>query len=488
MTSASAAANVLPAASLPPGRESPRICTFPPAVDTSGDEVADFAAKYGLEMLPWQRRVLCTAMGEREDGRWAAGEVGLVVPRQNGKGAILEARELAGLFLLGEFSIVHTAQQFRTATDAFKRIRRIVESNPDLSRRVLRVLNSPVEKSIELKSGAKLWFIARGPNAGRGLTTTDCLIFDEAYDLTDAEIEALAPTMTVAPNPQVWYTSSAGLAHSLVLSAIRRRGIEGSPTLAYLEWSVPQPDLGGPLPDPSDPDLLAMANPSLGLLVTPEFLEIERGIFETNPRGLARERLGIFDEVEGSEPPVISAGAWVDQEDEDSAPASPRGVCFAVAVSQDRTWSCIASSGRRADGSTHVEIARNRPGTRWVASYVAELVGKWQPCAVVVNPAGPEGSLIPDLVEAGVEVVQPSSRELGQAFGMFFDGVVVEHSLWHRPDALLEAAIGAARSRTLSDAKTWDQRGGIDISPVVAASNALWGFNVYGSDRAPNIW
>jgi hypothetical protein len=42
--------------------------------------------------------VLERALGVREDGKWAAFEVGLDVSRQNGKGGILEARELAGLF------------------------------------------------------------------------------------------------------------------------------------------------------------------------------------------------------------------------------------------------------------------------------------------------------------------------------------------------------------------------------------------------------
>jgi hypothetical protein len=474
---------------LPRGSETPRIWTYPPSVGSAGDDIADFCAANGLVLDPWQRLALRTAMGERADGRWAAGEVGITVPRQNGKGSILEAREIGGLFLLGERSILHTAQQFRTCTDAFKRVKMVIDGSPDLSRRVRKVMNSPIEKSIELETGAKLAFIARGPNAGRGLTRTDLLVFDEAYDLTDAEMEALVPTMTTAPNPQVWFTSSAGKAHSVVLSGIRRRGIEGSDSLAYMEWSVPQPGYGEPLPDASDPELLAMANPALGSRVTPEFLAMERGIFATNPQGLARERLGVFDEVEGDEPPVIPGGAWADQEDAESAPSDPVGVCFAVAVSQDREWSVIASSGRREDGDLHVEIVESRRGSRWLVDRIAELRDRWQPCAIVVNPAGPEGSLIADLEAAGVEVVEPSSRDLGQAFGMFFDGVMVERNLWHRPDELLRIAVEAARSRRLMDAKTWDQRGSTDISPVVAATNALWGFNAHGLDnRAPNIW
>jgi hypothetical protein len=61
-----------------------------------------------------------TRSNERADGKWAAFEVGLNVARQNGKGSILEARELAGLFLLGERLIIHSAHEFATSLEAFR--------------------------------------------------------------------------------------------------------------------------------------------------------------------------------------------------------------------------------------------------------------------------------------------------------------------------------------------------------------------------------
>jgi hypothetical protein len=430
-------------------------------VDSSGDEIADFAARYGLVLMPWQRRALRVAMGERADGRWAAGEVAVIVPRQNGKGAILEARELAGLFLLGEGSIVHTAQQFRTATDAFKRIRQIIEGHADLKRRVLKILNSPVEKSIELVSGQKLWFIARGPNAGRGLSSTDCLIFDEAYDLTDAEIEALAPTMTVAENPQVWYTSSAGLAHSVVLSAIRKRGIEGSPTLAYQEWSVPQPEYGEPLPDPSDPHLLAMANPSLGLLVTPEYLATERGLFSSNPQGLARERLGVFDAVVGDTPPIFPVNAWEDTADAESTIKGR--IEFGIEVAQDRSWSCIGVAGRRPDGLLHVQVAENHPGTDWVVGKLKELGAD----EVALSPNSPAGSLAEDIEAADMKVVKYPTADYAAACGRFYD-LVVQYGLRHLVQGELERAVAGAAKRTSGDAYLFDRKGSTDISPLSA--------------------
>jgi phage terminase large subunit-like protein len=76
----------------------------------------------GPDLDPWQEFVLAHALGERADGKWAAFEVGVMVSRQNGKGAILEARELAGLFLLGERLIIHSAHQFDTSLEAFRRL------------------------------------------------------------------------------------------------------------------------------------------------------------------------------------------------------------------------------------------------------------------------------------------------------------------------------------------------------------------------------
>jgi hypothetical protein len=79
------------------GRQTPRVCSVPPYVSSAGREAVELAALAGLELDEWQAFVLEHALGERADGRWAAFEVGVLVPRQNGKGGILEARELAGL-------------------------------------------------------------------------------------------------------------------------------------------------------------------------------------------------------------------------------------------------------------------------------------------------------------------------------------------------------------------------------------------------------
>jgi hypothetical protein len=105
-------------ASRPPvtdfGHQRPRIFTVPgTALSSAGQEAVELAARAGLKLDPWQQHVLDQGMGERADGNWAAPEVAVNVPRQNGKGGIIEARELWGLFVGGEQLILHSAHEFK---------------------------------------------------------------------------------------------------------------------------------------------------------------------------------------------------------------------------------------------------------------------------------------------------------------------------------------------------------------------------------------
>ena len=85
-----------PHAVLPAGVQIPRIRHTPRHVRAnSWEDVAELSAAYGLVLEPWQENVLEGAMGENVNGMWAAKQVGVSCPRQNGKGAIIEARTLA---------------------------------------------------------------------------------------------------------------------------------------------------------------------------------------------------------------------------------------------------------------------------------------------------------------------------------------------------------------------------------------------------------
>jgi hypothetical protein len=148
------------------------------------------------------------ACGETADGRWAATEVGLVAPRQNGKNGVLMVRETAGLVLFDERLQTHTAHRFDTAIEHYLKMRELFTNWDDLRRRVRKIPEGNGAEAIELLSGQRLVFKARAKQGGRGFTG-DLIVFDEFMWLLEAG--SLVPSLSAMPNPQIWYTGSAPL-------------------------------------------------------------------------------------------------------------------------------------------------------------------------------------------------------------------------------------------------------------------------------------
>lgn len=297
------------------GDQRPRLQSVPTSVWSEGERVAELAEAAGLHLDDWERWVLDQGLGRVDGGQWAAFEACLIVARQNGKGAVLEALELAALFIedFGVDLILHSAHEFKTASEAFRRIQGRIENTPSFKRRVRQVYLQRGAESIELKNGKRLRFIARSGGSGRGFSA-DLVILDEAYELGDAAMSALLPTLSARQNPQIWYTSTAGMPTSTQLGAVRARGVGGAdPSLAFFEWSV-DPDNY----DAGDPECWAQANPGLGIRITPDYVEKERAALPADV--FARERLSVGDY------PVDGAGAWsVISADAWGACASPGG-------------------------------------------------------------------------------------------------------------------------------------------------------------------
>jgi hypothetical protein len=471
------------------GIQQPRIWSAPSYVSSAGGEAVELAALAGLHLDEWQQFVLVNALGERGDGRWAAPTVGLVVGRQNGKNAVLEARELAGLFLLGERVIVHSAHEQATSSEHFRRLLALIESVPEFDRRVLKASHGKGSEAIELRGGQRVLFKTRTGGGGRGFSV-DLLVFDEAMILSPGSKAALIPTMaarSVEGNTQTWYAGSAvdqlNPKHDGVeLARIREGGIAGRDKIAYFEWSAP-----GESPDQvtddvaADPAVWALANPGLGVRISAEWVEHERTV-ELGAREFAVERLGIGDwpATDGSGDAPISVDAWDELADSKSAMSDP--VCFAFDVAPDRSVASIAAAGKRktAAGGTssiaHVEIIDNRRGTGWIVARLKELHDGHSPLGIVCDGVGPAASLVAEIErELGIEVRVVNAKEHAHACGTIYDRVE-QNTLRHLGTHELRAAVKGATKRTLGDAWAWSRRNSsVDISPLVAATLALWG-------------
>lgn len=453
-------------------RERPRLLLRPPAVSSDlGRDAVELAASAGLILDPWQAFALEVILSEGDDGLWSAFEVGLVVSRQNGKDSVLEALQLAKLMLCDDQLIIHSAHEFKTAKEAWRRVTTLIDTSEDLRARVLRVVRNPSEFGLDLRTGQRLRFFARTSGSGRGWTA-DTLILNEAYRLGGEAMAALLPTLSAAPtgNPQVIYASSAPLADSEQLHHVRRRAVDAlagrgdGGRLAFLEWSAPDDC------DPADPAAWAMANPALGHRMTLDFVRSE---FDAMPLPeFRRERLSIPDEPLGAG--VFPLDAWEACADPAGAALDLSNVVLAVDMPPERSSAAIVACGRRPDGLPQVEVVEVRPGTEWVAARLVEVAARRPIRRVVIDSAGPAAALKPALEAAGVTVDLSSVRDMTGACGALYDAIV-QGTVRQVPHAALTSALLGARKRTLGDAWALSRRSASsDIAPIVAAALALW--------------
>ncbi|MBM4569315.1 hypothetical protein GS489_02040 [Rhodococcus hoagii] len=436
------------------GEQNPRILHEPTSwngTSSAGREAIELAAEAGLNLDPWQQNVLHGALAKRDETvynpytdsleyKWAAREVGLMISRQNGKGSLLEARELAGLFLFGERLIIHSAHQFDTSKEAFERILFLIENNPDFEQEVMRVDRSHGEEGIVMKKpkGSKLppqrlRFRTRTKGGGRGFTG-DTLILDEAMILDADMVKALMPTLTARPNVQIWYTGSAGTRKSTQFGRVRARAIRGGdPLLWYGEWSA---DLCTPLcppgcdehDQPGDPRTWARANAAFGIRIEEE--GIAANFRSMDPDSFAMEHLGVGDwPTEGQRWIVIGEPYWNSRFDGNSqlGPDFVLGVDFAPDRRQGHPPRRRAEPARRHPHRDHRQRRdRHRQPRR-------RAVGGGARQAHLAHPAS-EGrrdrSRQPGRCahratgDGRDQRHHPTSREYGLACGEFRSGVV----------------------------------------------------------------
>lgn len=462
----------------PNGYQRPRHFTGPLHNGSAGQEAIELAASAGLLLDPWQQFVLEESLAERADGKWAARDVGLIVSRQNGKGSILEARELAGLFLLGEMELIHTAHLFKTSADHFLRIKSLIVNTPDLMRQVKPrgVRESHGEEGITLKTGARLRFVARAVNgSGRGFSKIDLLVLDEAYDIPRSAAASLLPTQLASTNPQTWYTSSVedrGVNTEHLKRLVERGRAGTSKALAYFEWSAPDE-----CEDPDDLDARAQANPGLGIRLSHESLQSLREGMDA-PSFLI-EHMSKWPKLGKQAESAFGDGKW-------EACAVPAGSsrietmrCFGIAVQRDRSAGCIGAAGFTApdvDGLAflHVEPVEHKAGTDWIVERAAELQAKWS-ALFVVDKGGPAAPLIPALEAAGVKLHIVDTSGACDAYATIYDAVQIG-SVRHMTYPELEAAVAGANARFVGDRKAWGRKvSTADISPLEAVTLAALG-------------
>lgn len=171
------------------GNQKPRIDIYHDGDIELAERTIELLSSYNRKPLSWQRAILRRWMAVDEADKWANQTAGLIVPRQNGKSWLAEARILGGMIFLGEH-LIYTAHQVSTVDEIKRRILRFFyDAEPEIRDLLTDEFNKEPKSFdyIELRNGGRVVFRTRTRSSGLGFTS-DTIVYDECF-LADTMVD-----------------------------------------------------------------------------------------------------------------------------------------------------------------------------------------------------------------------------------------------------------------------------------------------------------
>lgn len=449
-------------------------------VTTSWPRVEAKLAEIGVRFDRWQCDASQVILGRRADGSFAASVGGIVlsIPRQVGKTFLVGMIVVALCLLFPGLTVIWTAHRTRTATKTFHTLKSMTE-RAKVKPHMLEPRMANGEQEVRFRNGSVIMFGAREQGFGRGFDKVDIAVFDEAQILSEKGVEDIVPATNQAQldgGALLFYMGTPPRPADPGEEFTNRReaAIAGkTEDTVYIEFSADEDA------DLDDQKQWAKANPSFPSRTPVASMKRMRANL-TDEDSFRREALGIWPDSSGA---VIPPSAWRACADAESEAVS---FAFGVDISPNRSWASISAFGKRADGKYHMAVIDSRAGVDWVAARLVDL-RRHNPVAYALDPAGPAGSLIQPLKDVGIDVVEVGTRRLTQACGNFYD-LVVTGGVAHRDEGVLNDAVMGAHKRNVGDAWAWKRKDArTDITPLYAATVALWAFQDADKPRDPVI-
>ena len=459
------------------GSQEPRIRVEPQRIGTDGKDAAELMAAYGSTLDQWQKTVLDCWLGFDVEGRYTMTSGGLAVPRQNGKNVCLEAREFFGMVIKGE-KILHTAHQVRTSKKSFRRLVVMFtdKRHPEIMGVVKNIRYTNGEECIELDNGGSIEFSARSRQAARGFDGISLVVYDEAQELTEDQVEAITATLSASATGtrQIIYTGTPPYPGCPGDVFRRRRTVcttDPGKHDAWHEWSVVAESVDNIKAD--DTELWYMTNPALGLRLSEEFTAEE--LRSMSRDGFARERLGWWSPaLVEKEDTAIPVSTWDACRSEEKKPEGK--TAYGVKFTADGAEVVLCGAVIPVKGPARISMIQRKPtgqGTQWLADWLCERVK--QAACVVIDGRNGADVLVDKIVgvwRAKDSIIRPTGRDLVAAASLLCNSLNESTLTWFAgQEALRDSAITSVK-RPISGG--WGF-GGDNSAPIEACALALWG-------------
>ncbi len=420
---------------------------------------------YGFKLDDAQKYELELYMAKDAKGMPAAETIGAAKPRQNGKSF---AARLYGIWCAAicGMDVVYSAHNADTVDEFFDMIVNLFtddETYPDLAELLLKAYRQPGKQYLlfdcgHYKSGkraiGRLKFSTRTTSKARG-GTRSLIIIDEAQELTDAQLNAILPTVSASKDgsPQVIYigTPPDPTCRGTVFKRMHDTAHSDSPGEAWwLEWAAKSVPREGT----SDEEALKLAyetNPALGSRIT------ERAVLnewhQMTKDGFARERLGWWSTLDTSVEYIVNANDWNECITEE--PYDDGLLAFGIKYSLDGKKVAISAALTQQDNPTAyvelVDIADAYGAGQNLAQWIKERESRIA-CVVIDGRSGATqlAERLQELRFPKRGIVLCDTKQAVAAASRFVDEVGA-HSICHVPSPALDESVTGSSRRAIGN-------------------------------------
>ena len=458
------------------GSQTPTQQVVLPYTSTKGNEAVELYEESGKSAMDWQKLLLSNVMATNDQGLWVHQKYGYEVPRQNGKGEVLDMRELWGL-VNGE-NICHTAHKTSTSHSAWARLVKTLTNAGYIELGRTKQGQKIPEKSykstkqygleqIFLTNGGSIVFRTRTEAGGIG-ESFDLLVIDEAQEYTESQQAALTYTIAASKNPQTIFcgTPPTPSSHGTVFQNMRKSVLSGSAyETGWSEWSVyekPQ--------NVADIELWYQTNPSLGIILKERVIKAEN---TSDTLDFTIQRLGYWFSYELKS--EISQADWMSLK-VDSLPTLKGKLFCGIKFGTDGVNTTL-SIAVRTDTSIFVEVidcVKQSTGFDWLLSFLLHADVE----SVVIDGKGKQDLLEDDLKTQKFKgkIIKPTTAEAINAYASFRQAIDTG-SLCHAGQLSAMQSISNCEKRLIGTNGAFGYRSikdKVDVSIVESLALAYW--------------
>lgn len=385
-----------------------------------------------------------------------------------------------------------TAQDGIRARATFRKIQRMLQADDfegvkNSAARMGKLRWANGDEAIEFGNGSRIWVVPPESSAFRS-EAADIILFDEAGELSVDRSEDLVtgalPLMDTRSAAQV------------IIAGTPSKDREGLLWDKTQEALAPKSKIGAVLYMADDTDeifevdadgtqrlnvnLLKRVHPGIGTLT--KLATIVRRSEQMKQDQFEREYLCRFPFDSASS--AIKESDWNACQSTDPLPPRPDRVGIAFDVAPDGSSAALVAAWRDETERAHIELLALDWGTDWLPAAARKAQRKhrspiaYDSIGANEDPASRMKKLRCSLAPVWLKQVQGAAARIA--------GAITKHKLTHYDQDDLTTAVLGATWRTVGDSGRLFARkaSASDVSPLVAASLALWQFDQQGRRRA----